>query len=416
MANINELRENRAGLIAQMRGILDVADKDDKRALTAEEVQKYDAIEKDVDAMDASIQSLEETAAKHAKLGDLELKLKDSAGRKTGANSGLPLPVAPKGGDGVNAISAFREFLAGGLGSMSLPARAALQGDIAASGGNLIAPEEFRNELIKFVDNLVFLRSLARVLSTDAQSVGVPSLENDPADANWTGELSIGTADSTMSFGKRTLTPHDLAKSIRVSRDLLRASGVSVESLVMERLGYKFAVTEEQAFMTGSGSQQPLGIFTASVMGITTARDTACTSQTAIDADAFINCKFSLKSQYMMSPATRWIMHRDVLRNVRKLKDGNGQYLWQAGLGGTPDTILEVPYILSEYAPNTFTSGLYMACIGDFSNYWICDSLRMEMQRLDELYAASNEVGFVGRLKTDGMPVLAEAFARLALA
>lgn len=413
--DIQGMREERAGLVAKAREVLDAAEKAG-RLMTAEEQASYDAIDKDIDAIGERIDAAEAQAARVGKIADIEAKLKETKGRKTGGNASLPIEKPIKGGDGVAIMDAFREYLALGVPSMSLPARAALQADVAASGGNLVVPEEFRAELIVFVKNNVFMRQLGTVLSTSAASLGVPSLEADPADANWTGELSIGTEDSTMSFGKRTLTPHDLAKFIKVSRNLLRESSIPVESLVMDRLGYKFAVTEEQAFLTGSGAQQPLGIFTASAMGITTGRDTSATSQTALDADALISTKFSLKAQYMMSPSLRWVMHRDTVRNVRKLKDGNGQYLWQAGLGGTPDTILEVPYVMSEYAPNTYTSGLYVAAIGDFKHYWIADGMNMEMQRLDELYAATNQVGFVGRRKVDGMPVLAEAFARLKLA
>ncbi|MCI0349387.1 MAG: phage major capsid protein, partial [Acidobacteriales bacterium] len=102
---------------------------------------------------------------------------------------------------------------------------------------------------------------------------------------------------------------------------------------------------------------------------------------------------------------------------ARKLKDGMGQFLWQPGLAsGQPDRILDVPVIMSEYAPNTFTTGLYVGIIGDFSYYWIADDLSLTVQRLNELYAETNQIGFIGRLEVDGMPVLAEAFARVKLA
>ena len=71
---------------------------------------------------------------------------------------------------------------------------------------------------------------------------------------------------------------------------------------------------------------------------------------------------------------------------------------------------------MSEYAPNTFTTGLYVGIIGDFSRYWIVDSLQLQFQRLVELYAATNQVGCIGRAETDAVPVLAEAFARVKLA
>jgi len=73
------------------------------------------------------------------------------------------------------------------------------------------------------------------------------------------------------------------------------------------------------------------------------------------------------------------------------------------------------PYKMSEYCPNTFESGKYVGIIGDFKNYWIADALSMRIQRLNELYAASNQIGFIGRLESDGLPVLEEAFARITL-
>jgi HK97 family phage major capsid protein len=101
----------------------------------------------------------------------------------------------------------------------------------------------------------------------------------------------------------------------------------------------------------------------------------------------------------------------------RKLKDGVGNYLWQPGLAtDRPPTVLGRPYVQSENAPNTFTSQLYVAIIGDFkAGYWIVDALQMEVQRLVELFTLKNQVGFKGHKETDGMPVLEEAFSRMIL-
>ena len=100
-----------------------------------------------------------------------------------------------------------------------------------------------------------------------------------------------------------------------------------------------------------------------------------------------------------------------------RLKDGNGQYLIREGIasdGG--DMLLDLPMFESEYAPNTFTTGQYVGILGDFSRYWIADSMDMRVQRLVELYAETNQVGFIGRREVDGMPVLEEAFVRVTLA
>ena len=190
---------------------------------------------------------------------------------------------------------------------------------------------------------------------------------------------------------------------------------MSPDTLVRERLQYKFGITEEKAFMTGNGSQKPLGLFTASADGISTDRDEAGdNTATKIVPDTLITAKYKLKGQY--HPRARWIMHRDVMAAVRKLKDGNGQYLWQPGIqGGAPDRILDMPYTLSEYAPNTMTTGLYVAMLGDYRYYWIAEALDMQLQRLSELYAETNQTGFIGRMEVDGMPVLEEAFVRVTM-
>ena len=312
---------------------------------------------------------------------------------------------------------AFRSFLRSGSRGMTEAEQRALQVDLDTSGGYIVASELFVNELIKAVDNQVFMRQLGRVFPLlSAESLGVPSLDADPADPTWTGELLTGTEDSTMAFGKRTLTPHPLAKSIKVSRTLLRKSVLPVESLVTDRLAYKFGTTLENIYLNGIGGTQPLGVFVADASGISTGRDVSTgNTTTTIEADNLIHAKYTLKPQY--HAAARWMFHRNVVRDIRKLKDGNGQYLWQAGLvGDRPSTILETPFVMSEYAPSTMTRGLYVGILGDFSFYWIVDALNLEVQRLDELYAATNQIGFIGRMETDGMPVLEEAFVRVALA
>jgi HK97 family phage major capsid protein len=215
-----------------------------------------------------------------------------------------------------------------------------------------------------------------------------------------------------MAFGKRELTPHPLAKRIKVSKKLLRNSTMNPEQIVMQRLAYKFAITEEKAFLLGTGANQPLGLFVASNDGIPTGRDVQTGSATDFTMDGIISAKYALKAQYW--PRASWLFHRDGVAKIAKLKDSQNQYLWQPSTqAGQPDRLHGLPILMSEYVPNTFTTGLYVGMLADFSWYWIADALDMSVQRLVELYAETNQDGFIGRLETDGMPVLAEAFVRL---
>ena len=397
--NERELLAKRASLIAQARAMLEKVEAE-KRDFNAEEQNNYDLIFDDVAKIDKKIENLR-------KLGTAD----DSEFRSSE-------PMRPEGGQNGNPdeerqIQAFDAFLRSGA---IRPELRALQADSDAAGGFYTTPQQFVNRLIQAVDDQVFIRQWAtRNPVTNAQSLGVPTLAADPADSDWTSELGTGNEDSTMSFGKRELNPKPLAKRIKVSNKLLRLSP-DVESLVIARMAYKFGITYEKAGMTGSGANQPLGVFTASSDGISTSRDVSTdNTTTAFTTDGIKNAKYSLKATYW--PRAKWFFHRDGVKMLAKLKDAENRYLWQNSIQiGQPDMLEGIPLFTSEYAPNTFTTGLYVGILGDFSYYWTADALDFSVQRLNELYAATNQTGFIGRLESDGMPVLEEAFVRVKLA
>jgi HK97 family phage major capsid protein len=171
----------------------------------------------------------------------------------------------------------------------------------------------------------------------------------------------------------------------------------------------------ENGFMTGNGTQQPLGIFTASANGISTDRDVSTGNTAATPTfDGLKAAKYSIKQVYW--GAASWIFHRNIMELIAKLKDGNGRYLLQDSVvEGEPDRMLGFPVNLSEFAPNTVATTNYVGILGDHSNYWIVDALDMEIARADELYIRSNQTLFIIRMETDGAPVREEAFARVQL-
>lgn len=285
------------------------------------------------------------------------------------------------------------------------------------SGGYTMAPEKFISDLIQAVDNDVFMHDIATVHRlSQAHSLGAPSLSADPADPTWTTELLIGSEDSTMAFSKREMVPHPLAQYIKVSRTLLRRSALPIEELVRQRLAYKASVVLENAYLNGNGASQPLGIFTASAQGVNTGQDVSTgNTTTSIQTDGLLEAQHKLDAKYRGDAV--WVFHDDAIKQIRKLKDGDGQYIWRRGLdAGVPDMLLGNRIYESAYAPSTFTSGKYVGAYFVPRFYWIVDTLNYEIQRLDELYAATNQVGFVSRSEHDGAPVLEEAFVRVTLA
>lgn len=415
---IRKLLVDRAKAVADQRALLNKAETE-KRAMSADENTDYGNLDKEVDRLSGEIE-------REQKLATREKMVNDPANvyRPAPAGGGETRTIKYRGQEITLPANAdvqqrgFNKFLERGLAAVVGDEMRALQADADIYGGFLVAPQQFVLKLIMAMDNLVFIRDMATVYPvTKAESLGAPSLDNDPAAPDWTAEIAIGSEDSTMSFGKRELIPHPLAKLLKVSEKLLRVSAMDVESLVIARLAYKFGITAENCYLNGTGSNQPMGVFTAATIGfgISTARDVSTgNTATAFTFDGLMEALYSLKAQY--HPKATWIFHRDAIKMARKLKDGMGQYIWQPSVQqGQPDLLLGRPYKMSEYCPNTFTASKYVGIIGDFSFYWIADALSMRIQRLNELYAAANQIGFIGRLESDGMPVLNEAFARVKL-
>ena len=432
-----QLIDRRANIITLARQLHELAGTEN-RLMTSEENEIYDRHWADIQQIDTQIEQLDQLAAVEARAAQSTGTVAGQAdvggeggqggeGRATATisvvgdpNPGLVLPPGARRADSPMTDvekNALRRFLRGGHSALNTDEYRALQADSDEAGGYVIAPMNFSRTLIQAVDDQTFIRQLATKIPVgQAGSLGAPSLDADPADADWTSELLTGTEDSSMDFGRRELTPYPLAKLIKISNKLLRLGAFNVEDLVMERLAYKFGITQEKGFLTGGGGNQPLGVMTASASGISTGRDVSTgNTTTAITFDGLFEAKYSLKGQYWAR--LRWIFHRDAVKNIAKLKDGEGQYIWSESVRvGEPDRLMNFPVHMSEYQSNTFTTGLYVGILGDFSQYWIADSLALQITRLVELYAATNQVGYIGRMELDGMPVLEEAFARVTLA
>lgn len=331
------------------------------------------------------------------------------------------VPVSVRGSDEYR--KAFNQALMGSraaegkLRDLAAEQFAALQSDDMEQAGYLLMPEQMAAGILKDVDDLVFIRRYAKIHTvTEAGSLGIRKRTARANTFNWSSELTVSTADTALKYGKKVLTPEHLTGQIEVSRDLLRRSAGTAESEVRYELARNAAEKMEDGYLTGSGTQQPLGVFTASSDGISTSRDVQTGSTTSITADGLLDAKYKLKAQYRNGSlgAVRWFFHRDAIKIISKLKDAENRYYWQQGLiAGQPDTLLNYPVDESERAPNTFTTGQYVGLLANWNYYEIADSLDMEIQVLVELLARTNQIAYIGRMKTDGMPTVEEAFVRL---
>lgn len=286
-----------------------------------------------------------------------------------------------------------------------------------ATAGYLTAPVQFREDLIKGLDDDLFMRQICKKIGGigPAQSLGFPAKLTGATDATWTTEVGDVTEEQDLTFGRREFKPYRLAKLLKISRTLMNHAPMA-EGTLLGEIRQNLGVVQEKAYMTGDGSAKPLGVFTGSSSGIPTTRDVSTgNTTTAITLDGVMNALYSLKGQYHR--AASWIFHRDAIKMLRGIKDGEGQYLWQPSVqAGQPDMLYGHPVYMSEFAPNTFTTGKYVGIVGDFNYYWICDADALAIQILNELYAVNNQTGYIYEYFGDGAPVVGEAFARVKLA
>jgi HK97 family phage major capsid protein len=406
MKTIREMLDERAQLINQARALLDAAD-NAKRSLNGEEEQSYKRLLDQAEALKRDVDQRQRLEAAESTLDQAATAMRPEVQTQNSQRQ------APR--ETPEYRQAYMNYLVSGAMNPILEQRD-VSVSTSALGGYLLAPLQMVSGIIKAIDDLLFIRQFATIHTlTDAVSLGAPSLDADPADADWTTEVATVGVDSTMAFGRRELKPTVLTKIIKVSYRMLTRLP-SAEAMIMQRLAYKFAVPMEKGYLTGSGTNQPLGLFTASANGISTGRDVSTgNTTTAITLDGLKEAKYSVKAQYRRN--AKWLFNRLAVKALAKIKDGDGNYIWQPSLvAGQSDMLMGAPVLESEYVPSTFTTGLYVGLYGDISFYWIADSLGFTVQRLVELYAGNNQIGLKGMLESDGMPVLEEAFARVKLA
>ena len=284
-----------------------------------------------------------------------------------------------------------------------------------ATAGNLTAPMEFVQDLIRGLDNFLWMRQISNVVGPigAAQSLGFPYRSVEAGAPTWVAEVTAAGEESTLEYGRREFKPNKLARLVKLSKTLVSHAPMA-EGTIQSEILYRIGIAAENAYLNGNGSAQPLGIFIANAQGINTDRDVITgNTATTVTFDGLQEAKYSVKQQYLRNAS--WVMHRDLAKMLAKIKDGEGQYVWQGSvINGQPDRLLGSPVYMSEYAPNTYTAGLYAAVFGDFKQgYWICDANAIAIQVLRELYATTNQIGYLVDYFGDGAPVLPEAFARV---
>jgi HK97 family phage major capsid protein len=354
---------------------------------------------------DEDIKTYSEMEAKIKALGDEINRMKEQELLENELKKATSVPLTQKPGMNEElktgrASDTYKKAMLNALRSNFRQVSNILQEGNDSSGGYLV-PDEYDARLIQGLTDENILRKLGTVIKTSGQhKINIAGTK--PA-AAWVDEgepLSFGDA----TFNQINLDAHKLHVAVKVTEELLYDNAFGLENYLIDQFAKALANAEEDAFLNGNGEGKPLGIF-ASTGGGEVAVTTA--SSTAITYDEIVNLVYSLKRPYRKN--AKFILNDQTIATLRKLKDGNGQYIWQPALqAGEPDRLLGYEVLTSAYVP-TIAAGAPVIAFGDFSYYNIGDRGVRSFAELKELFAGNGMIGFVAKERVDGKLVLSEA-------
>ena len=391
MNQIQELREKRAKAWDAAKAFLDTK-RGTNGLLAAEDVATYEKMETDVVNLGKEIDRLERQTALDAELN------------KPTADPLTSKPTQPTAEQKTGRASdAYKKAFWNAIRSKN-PRPEILNSLVEGtdSEGGYLVPDEFEKTLVQKLTEANVLRPLCHVIQTSFGDRKIPVVASKGT-ADWVDEEgTYPLSDDT--FSQVVLGAYKLATMIKVSEELLSDSIFNIEGYVSEQFGKRIGDKEEDAFLTGNGVSKPIGILHTTggaELGVTTA------GASAITGDELIDLVYSLRAPYRKGAV--FVLNDTTVKLLRKLKDGDGQYLWRPGITeNAPDTILGHRIVTSEFMPGV-AAGNKSIAFGDFSYYWIADRKGRTFKRLNELYATTGQIGFLASQRLDGKLILPEA-------
>jgi HK97 family phage major capsid protein len=346
-------------------------------------------------------------AAQSKRIDELEKKLDDE--RQRGDRLETAFRRSPRGSDDEKKgptleEKAFDGFLRKGPESLPETERKSLTVGESTAGGYLVTGQ-FEREVLKNLVEVSPVRQAARVGSMTSTTITMPKRTAKPT-AYWVGETEDRTG-TQQAYGQVTISAHEAACYIDVSIKLLEDSAIPIGQEIGGDLAEEFARIEGVSFTIGDGINKPHGFLANADVP-----QTPSGNATLITADALIDLLYSLPEFYRGQ--STWMMNGTTLASVRKLKDGQGQYLWQPGIAaGQPSTILGRPVVEAVDMPN-IAAGSFPIALGAFKQgYRIYDRMGMSLLRDPYTMATKGLVRFHARRRVGADVVKAEALRKL---
>jgi HK97 family phage major capsid protein len=370
---IKELREKQAKITAEARERLDLITQSTDEARTRELEAQHDAAMAEYDRLEVQVE-------REQKLADIEAR---SAQRR---EERIPRPGngeargAAEDGDGVTYRSAFAKYVCGvdlepeerevlKRGAARFEQRAQTAGTTTAGG--FTVPTELANEIVRTMlawGPMYDPGVTTEMVTASGNPIKIPTVNDTTVAAEAHTEATALTDDGgkDVTFGQKSLDAYAFdTEFVRWSWELDTDSIFNMESLLASLLGERLGRIANLQLTTGSGSSAPNGIVTASTLGVTAA------ATGAVTADELIDLQHSVDPAYRVSPRARFMLNDSTFKAIRKLKDGQGQYLFQPGIANGPGaTILGYQYSINQ-AVASMATGNKAILFGDFGKYFV---------------------------------------------
>jgi HK97 family phage major capsid protein len=415
--NLNEMHDKRGQLVTEARSALDEIKANTDEARATELETRHDTIMGELDKLDANI-------AREARVAKLEKEAAEAreARRPDQGSEGRGVEEGEK----IEYRDAFVALARAGFNPQELSdeQRQALKAGVAefraqsttAAAGGYTVPTDLAAQVDKTMKmwGPMYDEAICTVLNTaSGNAIDFPTTDDTAVAVVQHAEAVALTDDASADavLAKMTLNAFDYdTKWIQISMELLQDSNINIESFIGELLGERLARRVNVELTTGDGTGDPNGIVVASAAGKTAA------STTAFTADEVIDLLHSVDPAYRASPKCRFMMHDTVLAAVRKLKDGNGQYIWSMGdiRGGAPAALLGNPYSVNQAMASAFTTGQKLILFGDFSKYYVRKVGAPVIGVRREYYWPN--IGLAGIVRLDGDLIQTSAVKHLKLA
>lgn len=380
--SLTELQEKRGRLMTQAREALNEINANTDEARSVELEARHDAIMADFDKLEKQIEREERQAALEARLA--ERAAEERARNRPGAGNGEAR--GQDNGEALEYRSVFYKFLASGadFGALEPEERAVLKAGVQSdkefrvqttgtnTAGGYTVPVELANILIKTMKMwgpMYDEQVTTQIVTSSGHVIQIPTIDDTAhsavAHTEGTTLTDDGSADAV--FGQKQLESYVYdTKFIRFSFELAQDSIFNMESLLGELLGERMGRLANAQLTTGTGSSAPHGIVTASSLGKTAA------AAAALASDELIDLVHSVDPAYRSAPKVGFMFNDGTLAAIRKLKDGQGNYLWQMGdvTKGEPGRLLGHTYRINQAVAN-IAANAKPIIFGDFGKYYV---------------------------------------------